>query len=94
MAIIIGSTRPGRYGEAVAQWVYDIASKKLSAKIPVGKCPNWFAMSSDGKYVAVTNAESNSTSIIDAKTHKVLAEVPVGKGPKRIEFVDVPEVAS
>lgn len=75
-------------------YVYDVASKKLSAKIPVGKCPNWFAISSDGKYVAVTNAESNSTSIIDAKTHKVLSEIPVGKGPKRVEFVDVPEVAS
>jgi len=28
VAIILGSTRPGRKGEAVAQWVYDIAKKK------------------------------------------------------------------
>lgn len=75
-------------------YVYDVASKKLSAKIAIGKCPNWFAISSDGKYVGVTNAESNSVSLIDAKTHKVLSEIPVGKGPKRIEFVDVPEVGS
>lgn len=75
-------------------YVYDVASKKVSAKIPVGKCPNWFAISSDGKYVAVTNAESNSTTIMDAKTHRVLAEIPVGKGPKRIEFVDVPAAAN
>jgi NAD(P)H-dependent FMN reductase len=26
IAIIIGSTRPGRNGEAVAKWVYDIAT--------------------------------------------------------------------
>lgn len=28
LAIIIGSTRPGRKGEAVAQWVYEIASQR------------------------------------------------------------------
>lgn len=75
-------------------YVYDVASKKLSAKIAVGKCPNWFGISSDGKYVAVSNAESNSASIIDAKTRKVLAEIPVGKGPKRVEIVEVPSPAS
>jgi YVTN family beta-propeller protein len=31
---------------------------------------------SDGKYVA----ESDSVSIVDAKTHKVLAKIQVGKG--------------
>ncbi|MBX6357213.1 MAG: NAD(P)H-dependent oxidoreductase [Micromonosporaceae bacterium] len=28
LGIILGSTRPGRNGEAVARWVYDIASKR------------------------------------------------------------------
>jgi NAD(P)H-dependent FMN reductase len=28
VAIILGSTRPGRNGEAVAQWVYNIAKKR------------------------------------------------------------------
>ena len=71
-------------------YVYDISTKKMSAKISVGKCW-WISISSDGKYVAVSNAESDSVSIVDGKTHKVLAEVPVGKGPKRLEIVDVPE---
>ena len=31
IAIIIGSTRPGRNGPKVAQWAYDIASKRSSA---------------------------------------------------------------
>jgi len=30
IAIILGSTRPGRRGEAVAQWVYNIAKKQRS----------------------------------------------------------------
>src|SRR5882762_483551 len=32
IAIIIGSTRPGRNGEAVAKWVYKIAQKRTDAE--------------------------------------------------------------
>jgi NAD(P)H-dependent FMN reductase len=32
VGIILGSTRPGRNGEAVAQWVYDMASKRDDAE--------------------------------------------------------------
>ncbi|MCT9929667.1 NAD(P)H-dependent oxidoreductase [Planotetraspora sp. A-T 1434] len=32
VAIILGSTRPGRNGEAVAKWVYDLASKRDDAE--------------------------------------------------------------
>jgi NAD(P)H-dependent FMN reductase len=31
LAIIIGSTRPGRVGEAVARWVYELAKKRSDA---------------------------------------------------------------
>ncbi|WP_437993113.1 NADPH-dependent FMN reductase [Sorangium sp. So ce145] len=31
VAIILGSTRPGRNGEAVAKWVHDVATKKGGA---------------------------------------------------------------
>jgi NAD(P)H-dependent FMN reductase len=32
VAIILGSTRPGRNGEAVARWVYEIARRRTDAK--------------------------------------------------------------
>jgi NAD(P)H-dependent FMN reductase len=32
VAIVIGSTRPGRKGEAVARWVYEIAAKRSDAE--------------------------------------------------------------
>jgi NAD(P)H-dependent FMN reductase len=32
IAIILGSTRPGRNGEAVARWVYEIAKKRNDAE--------------------------------------------------------------
>ena len=33
LAIVIGSTRPGRKAEAVARWVYDIATKRSDAEV-------------------------------------------------------------
>ena len=35
LAIIIGSTRPGRKAEAVARWVYEIAQKRKDAEFEV-----------------------------------------------------------
>ncbi|MFE5140660.1 NADPH-dependent FMN reductase [Streptomyces fagopyri] len=32
IGIILGSTRPGRNGEAVARWVHDVASKRTDAE--------------------------------------------------------------
>jgi NAD(P)H-dependent FMN reductase len=32
IGIIIGSTRPGRNGEAVARWVYDVAAQRTDAE--------------------------------------------------------------
>jgi NAD(P)H-dependent FMN reductase len=31
VAVILGSTRPGRNGEAVSQWIYEIAKKRSDA---------------------------------------------------------------
>ncbi|MEU8235667.1 NAD(P)H-dependent oxidoreductase [Actinoplanes sp. NPDC048967] len=33
LAVIIGSTRPGRNGEAVGRWVHDIAAKRGDAEV-------------------------------------------------------------
>jgi NAD(P)H-dependent FMN reductase len=35
VAILIGSTRPGRRGEAVARWVYEIAQKRRDAEFEI-----------------------------------------------------------
>jgi NAD(P)H-dependent FMN reductase len=32
IAIIVGSTRPGRNGDAVAKWVYEVAKKRSDAE--------------------------------------------------------------
>lgn len=71
-------------------YVYDLATKKTSPMIHVGKCPNWIAFSPDGKYCAVSNSDSDDCSIIDARTRREVARLKVGKGPKRVLVVKVP----
>lgn len=71
-------------------YVYDLATRKTSPIIHVGKCPNWIAFSPDGKYCAVSNSDTNDCSIIDAHTQREVARVKTGKGPKRVLVVRVP----
>jgi len=71
-------------------YAYDIATKKLSAEISTGTCPNWIGFSPDGKYATVSNSGSNDAAIIDAKTRQVLAKVKTGEGPKRLLAMVVP----
>jgi YVTN family beta-propeller protein len=72
-------------------YVYDTVTKKLGKKITVGACPNWLGQSSDGRYMAVSNADSDDASILDARAQKEIARVKVGKAPKRVLVIDVPQ---
>jgi YVTN family beta-propeller protein len=71
-------------------YVYDVASKKISREIPTGACPNWISVSPDGKYVTVSDSASDEATIIDAKSHRELARIKVGKGPKRLLAINIP----
>jgi YVTN family beta-propeller protein len=71
-------------------YAYDLAARKPSPLIRVGKCPNWVSFSPDGKYCAVSNSDDNDCSIIDTHTLREVARLKVGKGPKRVLVVRVP----
>jgi YVTN family beta-propeller protein len=72
-------------------YVYDVGTKKLSKEIPTGKCPNWVAFSPDGKYCCVSNSGSDDCSIINTQTRQEVARIRVGKGPKRLLAVGLPD---
>jgi YVTN family beta-propeller protein len=72
-------------------YIYDLATKKLGKKITVGECPNWISMSRDGKYATVSNADTDDASILDAHSGKEIARVKVGKAPKRLLVIEVPQ---
>jgi YVTN family beta-propeller protein len=71
-------------------YVYYTATGTFSKPIHVGTCPNWITVTSNGEYVTVSNSDRNTVSIIDAKTEKVIANVNVGKVPKRLLVVNLP----
>ena len=45
IAIILGSTRPGRNGEAVAKWVHEIAKKRTDAEFELVDIKDFMMMS-------------------------------------------------
>jgi YVTN family beta-propeller protein len=62
---------------------YSMPDLKLLGTIPVGHYPDWLTFSPDSARVYVSCAGANSVSVIDAKTLKEIAKIPVGEAPKR-----------
>jgi YVTN family beta-propeller protein len=51
---------------------------------PIGAVPNWVTFTPDGKTLYVSNAGMKSVSAIDTQAKKLIATIPVGEVPKRI----------
>jgi DNA-binding beta-propeller fold protein YncE len=67
--------------------VFDVKTKKLIAHITTGgKGPGHPFMSPDGKYVVIGQYGGNILTFIDAKTHEVVKNLPVGTG-KGVQWV-------
>jgi YVTN family beta-propeller protein len=66
-----------------AVYVYKIAAKNFSKKIPVGKSPRWLSFSPDGRYAFVSAADSDECVIIDATSYQEVARMKVGRFPMR-----------
>lgn len=75
-------------------YVYDLKTKKVTGRVSTGNGPNWVTFSKDGKYVCVSNTDSDNVSIIEVKTRHEVARVKVGKAPKRLVATNVPVAVS
>jgi YVTN family beta-propeller protein len=62
----------------------DLPSLKLSGHKPLSAVANWVTFTPDGKLVYISNASMRSVTAIDTKAMKVVAVIPVGEVPKRI----------
>ena len=51
--------------------------------VPVGLHPEWLTIPPDGKSLYVAVAGQDATVVVDTKTMKVVATIPVGFVPKR-----------
>jgi len=57
---------------------------KLAGREPIGSIPDWLTFAPDSKTVYVGNSTFNSVSAVDMTTMKVVAKIPVGQVPKRM----------
>jgi YVTN family beta-propeller protein len=73
--------------------VYDLTgdAPKQTATIPMGESVYWLTFSPDGKTCYVAVRGHDEAAVVDTETKKVTARVPVGKEPKRMLVVTVPE---
>jgi YVTN family beta-propeller protein len=68
------------YGYVAA---YSLPDCKLLKVVPVGSHPEWLTIPPDGKDIYVAAAGDDTTVVVDTKTMKVVARIPVGSVPKR-----------
>jgi YVTN family beta-propeller protein len=73
--------------------VYDITSEvpRQIATIPIGSQIYWLTFSPDGKTCYVAARGAGEVAVIDTHSKKILTRIPVGKEPKRLLVVTVPE---
>ena len=57
---------------------------KVDGRKPISAVPNWVTFTPDSRLLYVSNAAARSVSVIDTTTRKLVATVPVGEVPKRI----------
>ena len=81
---------------ANAVFVYALPELKLQGHValpelklkgfsqPLGALPNWVTFTPDGKFIYVSNSGIKSVSAISTSAMKVVANIPVGEVPKRI----------
>jgi YVTN family beta-propeller protein len=56
---------------------------------PTGSVPEWITFTPDGKFLYVSNSGDRSVSAIDTTTRQVVAIIPAGEVPKRINTMVV-----
>ncbi len=86
-----------------AVYVYSLADLTLSGEValPSLKLPghgsisavaNWVTFTPDSRMVYISNAGLRSVSAIDTQSMKLIAVVPVGEVPKRINTLVIPDL--
>ena len=66
--------------------VWNCTTRRVIATIPVGIYPHFLALSSDGKWIVVSNTGESSICLIDAQQHETRARLRVGAAPAHIAF--------
>src|SRR5262249_19606642 len=75
--------------------IYDVTGDKPKqiGTVPIGSRVYWLTFSPDGKLCYVSARGAGEVAVVDTKTKKVTKRIPVGKEPKRLIVVTLPEKA-
>jgi YVTN family beta-propeller protein len=57
---------------------------RVPGRPPISAVPNWVTFTPDSKLLYITNAAAKSVSVIDIGAMKLVATIPVGEVPKRL----------
>lgn len=60
---------------------FDTTTNNLIKKVEVGGHPAHIVFTQDGKYVLVTNNESNNVTVLDGKNYSIVQNFSTGTGP-------------
>ena len=87
--------RRGRYAEAERN---DAAILEAAREVfladptaPISAVANWVTFTPDSTMIYISNAGLRSVTAIDTKERKVVAVIPVGEVPKRINTLVIPD---
>ena len=65
-------------------YIYSLPDLRLMGGVKVGHSPNWVTITPDSRFAYISNAGSNSVSVIDIQAVKVVTEIKTGgQVPKR-----------
>jgi YVTN family beta-propeller protein len=73
--------------------IYDITGDmpKQIATVPIGSPVYWLTFSPDGKVCYVSARGAGEVAAVDTQSKKIIARIPVGKEPKRLIVVTLPD---
>ena len=64
-------------------YIYSLPDLKYEGYVATGQWPDWVTITPDSKTAYVANSGSDVVTVVDIPTRKKVAEIPVGKDPKR-----------
>jgi YVTN family beta-propeller protein len=64
--------------------VVDVATGKVTGKLPAGSDPEEFGLSRDGRSIYISNEDVKTASVIDIKSAKVTHIIPVSQEPEGV----------
>jgi len=69
--------------------VFETATLKPLAAIPVGPRAWWLALTPDGRFLYVTVGRANEVVMIDTRSNSVAARIPAGSLPWGVALVEI-----